>query len=113
EPGARLADIIAAVEAHARGLGAEEIYIAAAPDLARGARFSRIEDEVERGESFALRATVAYKGTWIRLARTFFGNGADATQGAEAAARLASGVAALPSEKDFAGISSWLVEGCR
>jgi Xaa-Pro aminopeptidase len=112
EPGARLADIIAAVEAQARASGAEEIYIAAAPDLARDTRFKRIENETVRGESFALRATVAYMGTWIRLVRTFPGNG-DATITAEATARLAAAVAVLPSQRGFAGCASWLVEGCR
>src|SRR5262245_59164617 len=38
-----LGDIIAQVEARARMLGAEEIYIAAAPDLARERRLRRIE----------------------------------------------------------------------
>jgi hypothetical protein len=31
----------------------------------------------------------------------------------EAAARLAAAVAELPSERGFADVSSWLVEGCR
>src|SRR5262245_60254986 len=39
--GAGLGDIIAAVEARARALGAEEVYIAAAPDLARDCRLRR------------------------------------------------------------------------
>jgi len=110
--GAPLGDIIADAEARARGLGAEEIYIAAAPDLARDQRFRRIEGEAVRGASFALRATVAYKGTWIRLARTFIGDGA-ATPDEAAAGRFAAAVAALPSERGFAAFSSWLVEGCR
>jgi Xaa-Pro aminopeptidase len=109
--GARLADLSADVEARARSLGAEEVYIAAAPDLARDHRFRRIEGEAARGESFALRATVAYKGTWIRLARTFAGGGAAALD--EAAGRFAAAVAELPSERGFATFSSWLVEGCR
>jgi Xaa-Pro aminopeptidase len=108
---ARLGDLCADVEARARSLGAEEIYIAAAPDLARDHRFRRLEGEAACGESFALRATVAYKGTWIRLARTFAGGGAAALD--EAAGRFAAAVAELPSERGFATFSSWLVEGCR
>src|SRR5947209_3914151 len=65
--GESLAQILAAVEAHARALGAEEVYLAAAPDLARDRRLVRIEGEAGLGERYALRATVAYKGTWIRL----------------------------------------------
>jgi hypothetical protein len=107
-----LGEIIAAVEAQARTDGAEEVYVAAAPDLGRDRRLKRIEGEAALGESFALRATVAYKGTWIRLLRTFARDGA-AVAGQEAAARLAAAVVELPSEHGFAGFSSWLVEGCR
>jgi hypothetical protein len=110
---APLAQIIAAVEGEARGLGAEEIYLAAVPDLARDRRFKRMESETAPGASFALRATVAYKGAWIRLARTFFRDGDAATIALEAAARFADAVAGLPGERGFSGFSSWLVEGCR
>jgi len=109
--GASLGEIVAAVEAQARSDAAEEIYIAAAPDLGRDRRLKRIEGEAALGESFALRATVAYKGTWIRLTRTFSRDGAARPQ-EEAVARLAAAVAKLPSADGFAGFSSWLVEGC-
>jgi hypothetical protein len=110
--GGRLGEIMAAVEREARELGAEEIYIAAAPDLARDCSFRRIEGEAGLGKRFALRATVAYKGAWIRLARTFQDDGSASANG-EAAARFAAAVAELPHERGFAGASSWLVEGCR
>jgi len=90
-------------------LGAEEIYIAAAPDLKSDMRFRRIEGEAALGETFALRATVAYKGMWIRLVRSM----CDAAIAREAAARFAQAVALLPSDRGFAGFRSWLVEGCR
>ena len=109
---AKLGEIIAAIEREARGLGAEEIYIAAAPDLVHDCRFKRIEGEARLGGRFALRATVAYKGTWIRLVRTFEGQGV-ATPNEEAAVRFAAAIAELPSERGFTGASSWLVEGCR
>jgi creatinase/prolidase-like protein len=108
---ASLGEIIGAVERYARELGAEEIYLAAAPDLTRAATFRRIEGEARQGATFALRATVAYKGTWIRLTRSF-GDGAGARM-ETAAARLAAAVAELPSARGFAGMPSWLVEGCR
>ncbi len=101
--------MIAGVESEARQLGAEEIYIAAAPDLARDARFRRIEGEAAGGKTFALRATVAYKGTWVRLVRSW----CDGAMVHEATARFAQAVAALPSGRGFAGFGSWLVEGCR
>src|SRR5262249_14352944 len=108
---ATLGEIIAAVEREARELGAEEIYVAAAPDLARDCRFKRIEGEARRGERFALRATVAYNGTWVRRVRTCQSDGE--APNAEAAARFAAAVAELPSERGFADAASWLVEGCR
>ena len=58
--------MIAGAESKARALGAEEIYIAAVPDLERDTRFRRIEGVAALGNTFALRATVAYKGIWIR-----------------------------------------------
>jgi hypothetical protein len=101
---------IAAAEWQARLLGAEEIYVAAAPDLARDARFVRIEGEVACGKSHALRVTVAYKGAWVRLVRTF----CEGALAREAAARLAQAVAQLPSGRGLAsGFAFYLVEGCR
>ena len=107
--GETLNEMIAGAESKARVLGAEEIYIAAAPDLERDTRFRRIEGEAALGKTFALRATVAYKGTWIRLVRSV----CDAAIAQEAAARFAQAVALLPSDRGFAGFRSWLVEGCR
>jgi hypothetical protein len=112
ERGASLGGIIAAIEAQARTDGAEEVYVAAAPDLGRDRRLRRIEGEVALGERFALRTTVAYKGAWIRLTRTFARDGT-ARPREEAASRLAAAVAQLPRADGFAGFSSWLVEGCR
>jgi len=100
--------MIASVEREARLLGAEEIYIAAAPDLASDRRFIRVEGEAALGKSFALRATVAYKGVWVRLVRTV----CDPDIARKAAAQLAQAVAQLPSDRGLAGFTSWLVEGC-
>jgi hypothetical protein len=101
--------MIAEVESAARARGAEEIYIAAVPDLERDARFIRIEGEAALGKSFALRATVAYKGTWVRLVRSF----CEPAIMREAAAQLAQAIALLPSSRGFASFRFWLVEGCR
>ncbi|HWX85309.1 MAG TPA: hypothetical protein VNZ48_17060, partial [Xanthobacteraceae bacterium] len=105
--GDNLNAMIAAVESEARQLGAEEIYVAAAPDLERDTRFRRIEGEAELGKTFALRATVAYKGSWIRLVRCV----CETTIAQEAAERFARAVAFLPGDRGFNG--PWLVEGCR
>jgi hypothetical protein len=107
--GDNLNAMIAAVESEARQLGAEEIYVAAAPDLGRDTRFRRIEGEAALGKSFALRATVAYKGTWVRFVRSM----CRAAIMQEAAVQFSQAVAALPGDRGFAGFRSWLVEGCR
>ncbi len=108
--GGALNAMIGAVEDQARLLGAEEIYLAAAPDLARDARFMRIEGEGALGERHALRATVAYKGVWVRLVRTF----CEPALARQAALRFAQAIAQLPSDRGFAsGFDSFLVEGCR
>ena len=52
--GDNLNAMIAAVESEARQLGAEEIYVAAAPDLERDTRFRRIEGEAALGKSFRI-----------------------------------------------------------
>jgi Xaa-Pro aminopeptidase len=104
-------EIIAAVEAVARRLGAEEVYIAAAPDLSRGRRLIRVEGNVALGERFALRASVAYRGSWVRLTRTLAHDGR--ASAAQAAQKLAEAVASLADSRCFNGFASWLVEGGR
>jgi hypothetical protein len=107
--GASLNAMIAKAESTARELGAEEIYLAAAPDLERQAHFIRIEGEAALGKSFALRATVAYKGAWVRLVRAF----CERSVAQEAAVQFARAAALLPSARGFSGFQSWLIEGCR
>ncbi|HUB96328.1 MAG TPA: aminopeptidase P family N-terminal domain-containing protein [Stellaceae bacterium] len=105
--------MIAAVEGEARARGAEECYVAAATDLAHDTRLKRHEGSSPLGRSYAVRATVAYKGSWVRATRTVFratGGSAHIRQGAE---RFAAAVATLPHSSGFAGVRSWLVEGCR
>ena len=109
--GMDLGKLIAAVEATARELGAEELYVAAAADLGRDHHLRRIEGEATLGRTFALRATVAYKGSWVRLVRTIHRD--DTTLSRRATEQLAEAVAGLPSDSGFSGAASWLVEGCR
>src|SRR5215469_10920240 len=59
------------VEKHARLQGAEEAYIAVAPDLAADTRLIRLSRPLPLAQLFALRASVAYKGSWVRRTRTF------------------------------------------
>jgi hypothetical protein len=62
---------VATVEKSARIAGAEEIYVALAPDLDSSRAFMRISGQRALGRRFAVRATVAYKGSWVRRIRTF------------------------------------------
>lgn len=106
----RLGDAVEAVDHAARLMGAEEVYMAAAPDLDRDQRLLRPEGTVTPGRRFALRATVAYKGSWVRMTRSF---GAAAEQWTEAGASFAAAVARLPSLEAFREFSGWSIEGCR
>src|SRR5712671_26732 len=103
-------DVVAAVEADARRNGAEEVYVAMAPDLARDQRLLRVEGEPALGRRFSVRASVAYKGSWVRRVVTVDRDGA-ASDGAQAV--FADAVARLPSDSALAQFSSFLVEGCR
>jgi len=113
EPG--IGAIVAAVEGEARRLGAEEVYVAAAPDLARDRRLVRIDGaaagEAAHGTRFAVRASVAYKGSWVRRVVTIDRDRTAHTE--EAAAAFAEAVARLPSDRMLSQFASFVVEGCR
>jgi hypothetical protein len=101
--------IVAAVEGEARRRGAEEVYVAMAPDLARDRRLVRIEGEPALGARFAVRASVAYKGSWVRHVVTI-----DRDSEVDAAAvAFAEAVAQLPSDRALSQFASFVVEGCR
>ncbi len=108
---AGLGVILGIVEGEARRLGAEEVYVAAAPDLARDTRFVRIEGEQAAGARFAIRASVAYKGSWVRRVMTIDRDGAARAE--MATGLFAAAAAQLPDDHGFASFASFLVEGCR
>jgi len=110
-PEAGIGAVLGAVEGEARRLGAEEVYLAAAPDLARDTRLRRIEDAPVLGARFALRASVAYKGSWVRRVVTVDRDDAEGLARAEEA--FAAAVARLPDAGGFVPFASYLVEGCR
>jgi len=103
-------DVVAAVDEDARRNGAEEVYVAMAPDLARDQRLLRVEGEPALGRRFSVRASVAYKGSWVRRVVTIDRDGA-VSDHAEAA--FADAVARLPSDCALSQFSSFLVEGRR
>jgi Creatinase/Prolidase N-terminal domain len=59
------------IEKEARLRGAEEAYIAVAADLAADARMIRVSGPLPLADRFALRASIAYKGSWVRRTRSF------------------------------------------
>jgi hypothetical protein len=59
------------VEKQVRLQGAEEAYIAVAADLAADRRMIRVSGPLPLADRFALRASVAYKGSWVRRTRSF------------------------------------------
>jgi hypothetical protein len=67
-------DLVAAAEKSARMDGAEEVYVAVAPDLDQSQIFLRLSGGAPLGRRFAIRASVAYKGSWIRAIRTLARN---------------------------------------
>jgi Creatinase/Prolidase N-terminal domain len=86
------------VEKNARLAGAEEAYIAIAPDLDLDRRLIQVSGPVPLARRFAVRASIAYKGAWVRRTKSF----ARDPQGAKA---MASG------EKWLAKLVSWRSAG--
>jgi hypothetical protein len=62
---------VGAVEEFARLQGAEEVYVAIAPDLDSDRRFVRLSGNRPLGRRFAMRASLAYKGAWTRRTKTY------------------------------------------
>jgi hypothetical protein len=111
------------VEKQARLQGAEEAYIGVAPDLAAERRMIRVCGPLPLADRFALRASIAYKGSWVRRTRTFAKDmtGSRAVARADAwfenlvsslvagrsiGAQLTTRIAALPG----ATLNSWMAE---
>lgn len=103
---------VAAVDLAARRAGAEESYVAIAPDLRADTRLLRLEGAAKLGDVFALRATVAYKGTWVRMVRTFVRS--DPTGAVKAGTdAFEAAIAALPNLDKLSTLDTWLIETAR
>jgi hypothetical protein len=111
------------VEKHARLGGAEEAYIAVAPDLGADRRLVRAARSMPLARQFAVRASIAYKGSWVRRIRTFTRDAGGARAMAEGEAWLRGATASIVPGEPFAeqiasrqtpGIElrSWMVESC-
>lgn len=71
-------DVTEALELSVRNAGAEECYVASAPDLQVDARLARTKGKTSLGTYFAVRLSVAYNGVWIRRTESFARAGMDA-----------------------------------
>jgi hypothetical protein len=107
------------VEQSARLAGAEETYIAVAPDLAADRRLNRTSQPTPLSDRFAVRASIAYKGCWVRRTRTFAKDTAktDAwfdgvVRSIEAGKPIASQLATKLKELPGATLTSWMAESC-
>jgi hypothetical protein len=63
--------VVATIDGHCRGQGAEEVMVAIAPDLAADSRLRRLEGDAALGDRFAVQVTLAYKGCWVRAASSY------------------------------------------
>jgi hypothetical protein len=116
--------IVGAVERAARLGGAEEAYIACAPDLDADRRLGRVSGAVPLGRRFAVRASVAYKGSWVRRTRSFSADPGDRAVIERADAWFAETVETLLSDTPLGGqidsaarrlgatLVGWTAEAC-
>ena len=111
------------VEKHARLHGAEEAYIAVAPDLDADRRMIRVSGPLPLADRFALRASIAYKGSWVRRTRSFARDAAGRNAVARADARfrqltssmvagkpIAAQIAASVETLPGAALGNWMAE---
>jgi hypothetical protein len=73
----KASEVLAAAEASARLAGVEEILQRIAPDLGGNVTLRRMEGDAPLGARYAIEASLAYKGAWIRLARAVARDGAE------------------------------------
>ena len=118
----RASEVFSTLERSARLDGAEEVLPRLAPDLRADATLRRFEGDASLGECFAIELSVAYKATWVRVARSFC-NGAEPQSWRRAAewfsraggslneANIASGLAAAGGAPP-GRLVAWTVETC-
>jgi Xaa-Pro aminopeptidase len=106
------------VEQSARLAGAEETYIAVAPDLAADRRLNRTSQPTPLKDRFAVRASIAYKGCWVRRTRTFASDAAKADAWFDDVVRsveakpLGAQIEAKLKQLSGATLTSWTAESC-
>jgi hypothetical protein len=105
--------VLAAIERSARLDGAEEVLPRLAPDLAAGTALRRIEGDPMLGARYAVELSLAYKATWVRVARCFSANApqswSDAQRWTSDWATRITGASAAPPPGN---IAFWSLEAC-
>jgi hypothetical protein len=95
------------VEKHARLAGAEEAYIAIAPDLDLDRRLIQVSGPVPLARRFAVRASIAYKGAWVRRTKSFARDPQGARAMASAEAWLTERASSITSRDTLTGQIGW------
>jgi hypothetical protein len=106
------ATVVGLIDGEARRLGAEEVYVGLAADLAKSRSLLRLEGTAALGPRFAVRVAVAYKSVWVRMTRTLARDPAGANEIAAAVEGFATTVSALP-KLDAMRFPAWVIEGSR
>jgi hypothetical protein len=115
----RASELLSALEGSARLDGAEEVLPRLAPDLHLDATLRRLEGDAPLGKRYAVELSVAYKATWVRIARCY-SSGVPPLSWRHATAWFSENAARL-SETDSieltAGstpgrLASWTLEAC-
>jgi len=101
-------DVVGPLERSVRGQGAEECYIAVAPDLESASGLARHHHATPLAERFAARISVAYNGVWSRFTRTMR-KGVPYSE--EASAHLGDIVSSLDISRPVSGQLAALLEG--
>lgn len=91
------------VEKEARLGGAEEAYIAVAANLDADRRLIRVAGTLPLADRFAVRASVAYKGAWVRRIKSFARDEAARRVYADADAWLARVASSIEGGKPLDG----------
>jgi Creatinase/Prolidase N-terminal domain len=109
------------IEARARLAGAEEVFVGVNPDLGHSNAFLRSDRLGALGAHFAIRLSLALKGTWVRRTVTLSRDvkqqstfaAADAAFRRTLAASSDAPAAVIALQQGFPGkITAWTVEAC-
>jgi len=105
--------VLAAVERSARLDGAEELLPRLAPDLAAGTALRRVEGDPMLGERYAVELSLAYKATWVRVARCFSANAPQSwSQARRWTSDWATRITGVSTGPPPGSIASWSLEAC-